>query len=144
MGLRRKISIDYFHPFKIGSKILSFCVKISMLLGFISNWKTPSLNTFIDSLTKEKENLVRTGSIKNSKIKDHALIAQWRKNENPKEKQKVKEKNPKSDDEDDSNSTDEGSNSMKKSKKKGSSKCSYYSKCFHSNKLFQEENGHHG
>ena len=48
----------------------------------------------------------------------------------------MKEKKPKLNNEDEGpNPTDEGSNSMKKVKKKGStSKCSYYSNGFHSEK----------
>ena len=61
----------------------------------ISNWKTPSLSTFSDSLTKEQDKLIQMGVLKSSKGKDHALMVQGRKNAKSKEKQIVKEKKPK-------------------------------------------------
>ena len=57
----------------------------------ISNWKMPSLSTFIDSLTKYKYKLDQMGALKNSKIKDHFFIVQGRKNSKLKEKQSERE-----------------------------------------------------
>ena len=73
-------------------------------------------------------------ALRSSKGKDHALMVQGSMNSKSKEKQIVREKKPKSEIEDeDSRPTDE--DSMKKVKKKGStSKCSYCSKGFHSEK----------
>ena len=56
----------------------------------ISNWKIPSLSTFFDSLTKEKDILIQMGALKISKIKDHAIIVQVSKNSNLKEKKKMR------------------------------------------------------
>ena len=98
----------------------------------------PSLSTFFDSLTKEKDKLIQMGSLIISKGKDHSLIVQGSKNAKSKEKQIMKEKKPRSDNEDErSNLTDEVS--MKKFKKKGITyKCSYCSKGFNiENKCFK-------
>ena len=74
----------------------------------------PSLNSFLDSLKKEKYKLIHTGVLKSPKGKDHALLVKGKNNVKSKEKQIVKK--PKSE------ITDE--DLMKKVKKKGStSKC---------------------
>ena len=46
----------------------------------VSNWKIPSLCTFFDSLTKEKDKLIHMGDLRSSKGKYHALIVQGSKN----------------------------------------------------------------
>ena len=46
----------------------------------VPKWKMPSLNTFLDSLTKEQDKLIQVGVIKYSKGKDHTLMVQGRKN----------------------------------------------------------------
>ena len=83
----------------------------------------PSLNTFLDSLTKEQDKLIQMGVLNSSKGKDRSLMVQGIKNVKSKEKQIVKK--PKSEIEDETlKPTDE--DSVKKGKKKGStSKCSY-------------------
>ena len=96
----------------------------------IPKWKMPYLNSFLDSLTNEKDKLIHMGVLNSSKGNDHALLVQG--NKNVKSKQIVKK--PKSEIEDDSSKpTDE--DSVKKGKKKGStSKCSYCINGFHSDK----------
>ena len=85
----------------------------------------PSLSTFFDSLTKEKDKLIHVGSLRYSKGKDHALKFQGRNNTKSKENQIMKEKKPNSDIEDESsNPTDE--DSVKKGKKKGITSKFYY------------------
>ena len=99
----------------------------------------PSLSTFFDSPTKEKDKLIQMGALRVSKGKYHAIIVQGSNNAKSKENQIVKENNPKSDNDDErSNLTDEGS--MKKVKKKGNtSKCSYCRKGFYpDNKCFKK------
>ena len=79
----------------------------------VRNWRMPSLDAFIDSLTQEKIKMIQMGTLKNSM--DHALLDFGRNNIKSKGKLKVKEKNPKLDSEDEgSNSTDEDSNFKKK------------------------------
>ena len=105
----------------------------------ISNWKMPSLSTFFDSLKKEKDKLIKMGSLRYSKGKYNAFIVQGSNNSKSKEKQIVKEKKPKSEIEDEgSKPTDE--DSVKKVKKKWSTcKCYYCSKVFHlENKCFKK------
>ena len=90
----------------------------------VRNWRMPSLDAFIDSLTQDKIMLIQMGTLKTSK--DHILASIGSNNLNSKGNIKVKEKTPKSDSEDESsNSTDEGSHSKKKGNKKGRSKCNY-------------------
>ena len=86
----------------------------------VPKWKIPSLNYFLDSLTKEKYKLIHMGVLNSSKGNDHALLVQ--RNKNVKSKQIVKK--PKSEIEDDNlNPIDE--DPVKKGKKKGrTSKCS--------------------
>ena len=94
----------------------------------VPKWKIPSLNYFLDSITKDKDKLIHMGVFNSSKGKDHALLVQGSKKFKSKEKQIVKK--PKSEIEDEDSYED----LMKKVKKKGStSKCSYCSKGFHSN-----------
>ena len=104
----------------------------------VPKWKIPSLNTFLNSLTKEKDKLIHMGVLNSSKGKDHALMVQGNKNVKSKEKQIVKK--PKSEIEDEiSKPTDE--DSVKKGKKKGStSKCSYCSNGFNSENKFLNNN----
>ena len=91
----------------------------------VPKWKMPSLNSFLDSLTKEQDKLIHMGVLNSSKGKDHALLVQGSKKFKSKEKQIVKK--PKSEIEDE--------DLMKKVKKKGStSKCSYCRKGSHSEK----------
>ena len=94
----------------------------------VPKWKMPSLNYFLDSLTKDKDKLIHMGVLNSPKSKDHAFLVQGKKNVKSKEKQIVKEKKPKSEIEDESSkSTYE--DSVKKVKKKGSTfKCSYFRK----------------
>ena len=88
----------------------------------VPKWKMPSLNSFLDSLTKEQDRLIHMGVLNSSKGKDHAS-----KKFKSKEKQIVKKPKPEIEDEDSYEYL------MKKVKKKGStSKCSYCSKGFHS------------
>ena len=95
----------------------------------VPKWKIPSLNYFLDSLTKEKYKLIHMGVLNSSNVKDHSLLVQGSKKFKSKEKQIVKK--PKSESEDEDSYED----LMKKAKKKGStSKCSYCSKGFHSEK----------
>ena len=90
-----------------------------------------SLNTFLDSLTKENDKLIQMGDLRSSKRKYHDLIVQGIKNTKSKEKQIVKEKNPKSEIEDES-SKPTNEDSVNKFKKKGiTSKCYYCRKGFH-------------
>ena len=101
----------------------------------VPKWKMPSLNSFLDSLTKEKDKLIHMGVLNYSKGKDHALLVQGSKKFKSKEKQIVKK--PKSESEDEDSYED----LMKKAKKKGStSKCSYCRKGFHSEKNFFNKN----
>ena len=89
--------------------------------------------TFFDSLTKEKDKLIKMGALRPCKGKDHALMLQGSKNTKYKERKIVKEKNPKSEIEDE--------DVMKKVKKKGSkSKCYYCRKGFHSENKFFKKN----
>ena len=75
------------------------------------------------------------GVLNSSKGRDHALLVQGSKKFKSKEKQIVKK--PKSESEDEDSYED----LMKKVKKKGStSKCSYCSKCFHSEKKCFKKN----
>ena len=97
----------------------------------VPKWKMPSLNSFLDSLTKEQDKLIHMGVLNSSKGKDHALLVQGSKKFKSKEKQIVKK--PKSEIEDE--------DLMKKVKKKGStSKCSYCRKGFHSEKKCFKKN----
>ena len=50
------------------------------------NWKIPTLNAFIESLTNEHDKLVQMGIIGSSK--DQALFASWPKDMNGKGKKK--------------------------------------------------------
>ena len=42
----------------------------------VPKWKMPSLNSFLDSLTKEKDKLIHMGILNSQKIKYHALLVQ--------------------------------------------------------------------
>ena len=78
----------------------------------------PSLNSFLDSLTKEKDKLIHMGVLNSPKIKDNSLLVQGSKNHKSKEKQIVKK--PKLEIEDEDSYED----LMKKVNKKGSTtKC---------------------
>ena len=80
----------------------------------VPKWKMPSLNSFLDSLTKEQDKLIHMGVLNSSKGKDHALLVQGSKKFKSKEKQIVKK--PKSEIEDEDSYED----LMKKVKKKRS------------------------
>ena len=56
----------------------------------VPKWKMPSLNSFLDSLTKEKDKLIHTSVLKSSKGKDHAFFVQGSEKFKSKEKQIVK------------------------------------------------------
>ena len=100
----------------------------------VPKWKMPSLNSFLDSLTKEKDKLIHMGVLNSPKSKDHALLVQGSKNQKSKEKQIVKKAKLEIEDE---NSYEY---LMKKVKKKGSKyKCSYCRNGFNSeNKCFKK------
>ena len=86
----------------------------------VPKWKMPSLNSFLDSLTKEKDKLIHMGVLNYPKGKDHDLLVQGSKNFKSKEKQIVKKTKSEIEDE------DSYKDLMKKVKKKGStSKFSY-------------------
>ena len=47
----------------------------------ISNWKIPSLSTFFDSLTKEKDRIIHMGALRSCKGNGHAIrfyISNWK------------------------------------------------------------------
>ena len=98
----------------------------------VPKWKMPSLNTFLDSLTKEQDKLIHMGVLNSFKGKDNSLLVQGRNNFKSKENQIVK--NPKLEIEDESSKPND-EDSVKKGKKKGSTyKFSYCRKGFHSQK----------
>ena len=45
----------------------------------VPKWKMPSLNSFLDYITKEKDKLIHMGVLNYSKGKDHALLVQGNK-----------------------------------------------------------------
>ena len=98
----------------------------------ISNWKMPTLNAFIKSLTNEHDKLVQMGSMRSSK--DQALFAGEPKATNTKGKKKQKEKTnfdpPKHKEK--TKQPDEPSG-LKKEKQRGKekTKCSYCCRGFH-------------
>ena len=87
---------------KLGPDYSVFVSTFHATMLATSNWKIPSLSTFFDSLTKERDKLIQMVSLRYSKGKDHALIVQGIKNALSKECKTVKEKKPKSDNEDES------------------------------------------
>ena len=56
----------------------------------VPKWKMPSLNSFLDSLTKEQDKLIHMGVLNSPKGKDHALLVKGSKKFKSKEKQIVK------------------------------------------------------
>ena len=101
----------------------------------VPKWKMPSLNYFLDSLTKDKNKLIHMGVLNSPKSKDHALLVQGKNNVKSKEKQIVRKPKSKIEDEDSYEYL------MKKVKKKGStSKCSYCRKGFNSENKFFKNN----
>ena len=93
----------------------------------VPKWKMPSLNNFLDSLTKDKDKLIHMGVLNSSNGKDHALLVQGSNKFKSKEKQIVKK--PKSEIEDEDSYED----LMNKVKKKGRTyKCYYCRNGFHS------------
>ena len=56
----------------------------------VPKWKMASLNSFIDSLTKDKDKLIHMGVLNYSKGKYQALLVQGRKKFKSKEKKIVK------------------------------------------------------
>ena len=119
---------------KLGSDYSVFVSTFHATRLVVPKWKMPSLNYFLDSLTKEKDKLSHMGVLNSSKGKDHSLLVQGSKKFKSKEKQIVKK--PKSEIEDEDSYED----LMKKVKKKGStSKCSYCRKGFNlENKCFKK------
>ena len=86
----------------------------------VPKWKMPSLNSFIDSMTKEKYKLIHMCVLNSSKVKYYSLLVQVKNNVKSKEKQIVKKPKSKVEDE------DSYEDLMKKDKKKGSTyKCCY-------------------
>ena len=59
---------------KLGPEYLVFVSTFHATRLVASNQKIPSLCTFFDSLTKEKDKLIQMGALKYSKVKDHAII----------------------------------------------------------------------
>ena len=115
---------------KLGPKNSLFVSTFYATKLAVRNWRMPSLDAFIDSLTQEKGKLIQMGTLKTSKY--HTLSYIGCNNIKSKGKLKVKEKKTKSDSEDeDSNSTNEGSNFKKKGNKKGRSRCTYCNKYSH-------------
>ena len=86
----------------------------------VPKWKMPSLNYFLDSLTKEQYKLIHMGFLNSSKGKDHSVLVQGSKKFKSKEKQIVKKPKLESEDE------DSYEDLMKKVKKKGSTSKFYY------------------
>ena len=56
----------------------------------VAKWKMPSLNSFLDSITKEKDKLIHMGVLNFPNRKDHSLLVQGKNNVKSKEKKFVK------------------------------------------------------
>ena len=87
----------------------------------VPKWKMLSLNSFLDSLTKEQDKLIHMGVLNSYKFRDHALLVQG--NKNVKSKQIVKK--PKSEIEDESLKPTDEDSVKKRKKKRSTSKCYY-------------------
>ena len=71
---------------KLGPEYLVFVSTFHATRISISNWKMPSLSTFFDSLTKEKDKLIHMNALRSSKKNYHSLIVQGIKNSKSEEK----------------------------------------------------------
>ena len=61
---------------KLGLEYLVFVSMFHATRIAILNWKIPSLSTFFDSITKEKDKLIYMGDIRSYKGKENSLIVQ--------------------------------------------------------------------
>ena len=58
---------------KLSSYYLVFVSTFHATRLVVPKWKMPSLNSFLDSITKEKDKLIHMGIINSPKKKDHSL-----------------------------------------------------------------------
>jgi hypothetical protein len=121
LSILSKLSLEYavfvstFHKMRFTSR---------------ETWKIPSLDLFIESLTHEKDNLIKMGEIKRSKV--HALVFHESNKSNPKTKQKGKgKKDPKQRKDSNFKVLDDSSSSKGGKGKQGKTKCGYCNHGYH-------------